>query len=70
MAFISHAAKADILPVGITVKKEKGKRKSVTVRYGKIIPYTSLGITGMSASQLRHARDMVMSKIGELIDIE
>lgn len=70
VAFISHAAKADILPAGITVKKEKGKRKSVTVRYGKIIPYTSLGITGMSASQLRHARDMVMSKIGELIDIE
>ena len=70
VAFISHFAKADVLPVGITIKKRPHRRTSVTVRYGKIIPYTELAVGHMSASELRRARDRVMGSIGELIDYE
>lgn len=67
VVFISQSARADILPVGITVSRNKG-RKRMTVRYGCLIPYQSLETKSLSASEMRRARTMVMDAIGALIE--
>ncbi len=68
VAFISAAARADVLPVGIIIKKRKFRRTSIIIRYGKPISYRILRTNGISASELRRARDLIMNEIGALVD--
>ena len=70
MAFISAAAKADVLPVGIIIRKRKFRRTSITIRYGKPISYKLLSTNGITSSELRRARDLIMNEIGALVDHE
>lgn len=70
VAFISAAAKADILPVGIIIEKRKFRRTKITVRYGRPISYLLMRDAGMSASGLRRSRDLIMNEIGALISDE
>ena len=70
VAFISAAAKADVLPVGIIIKKRKLRRTSITIRYGRPISYQLLSTNGISARELRQARDLIMNEIGALVDHE
>ena len=68
VAFISHFAKCDVLPVGIKIDKQQGKRTRVTVRYGKPILYKEIRLgSSFSAAELRRSRDLIMSRIGELL---
>ena len=68
VAFISHFAKCDVLPVGIKIDKQQGKRTRVTVRYGKPILYEEIRLgSSFSAAELRRSRDLIMSRIGELL---
>lgn len=66
VAFIASASGADVLPVGIVIKKRRWLRKTVTVRYGKPIPNSELKISTLSAHELRRARDIIMTEIEEL----
>lgn len=70
VAFISAAAKADVVPVGIIIQKRRMRRIRITVRYGRPISYLLLGIGEMSASELRRSRDIIMNEIGALISDE
>ena len=70
VAFISAAAKADVLPVGIIIRKRKFRRTSITIRYGKPISYKLLSTNGITSSELRRARDLIMNEIGALVDHE
>lgn len=67
IVFISQSAKADILPVGITIKGKKARKKMI-VKYGELIPYKSLEIKSLSAAEMRRSRDIIMNRIGALID--
>lgn len=70
VAFICAAAKADVLPVGIIIRKRKFRRTSITIRYGKPISYKLLSTNGITSSELRRARDLIMNEIGALVDHE
>lgn len=66
---ISSATRSDVLPVGITVRK-KGKRTKMTVKYGRMIPFDELKTDSLSPGEIRAARDMIMQRIGELVDYD
>lgn len=70
VAFISAAARADVLPVGIIIKKRKFRRTRIVIRYGRPISYQQLSTNGISAKELRQARDLIMNEIGALVDHE
>lgn len=68
VAYIASVSGADVLPVGIVMKKGRGLRKKVTVRYGRLIPNASLKINALSANELRRARDIIMTEIEGLVE--
>lgn len=70
VAFISAAAKADIVPVGIIIEKRRFRRTKITIRYGRPISCLLMSGAGMSASGLRRSRDLIMDRIGALISDE
>lgn len=68
VALIAKAAHADILPVSIYVDKKKKWRTKLTLRFGKLIPYSELGLSDAerSAHELKEASRIIMERIGEL----
>lgn len=70
VAYISGAACADILPVGIIIQRRRHRRTKLTVRYGKVIPHEILTVNGVSSLELRRARDTVMGAIRELVEAD
>ena len=66
IALIARETHADILPASIYVDKNKGHRK-MTVRYGKLIDYSELGLNDDSSSpEMREAAAKVMDRIRSL----
>ena len=63
VALIAKAAKADVLPVSIYSKKPGRPFHRVTVRFGKVIPYESLGMEDDGpAAQVREAARIIMDE--------
>ena len=58
----------DILPC--VIKKSKGKflRKTVTVKYGKLIPNSDLEITENSTSQIKNANRLLSNTFSDLLE--
>ncbi|MDR2817543.1 MAG: 1-acyl-sn-glycerol-3-phosphate acyltransferase [Oscillospiraceae bacterium] len=65
--FVALAAKADILPMGITFEKRWLKRSKIVVKCGEMIRYEDLMVKERTHSELRQASKFVMAKISELI---
>ena len=68
VAMIAKETKADILPVSIYFSEKPRFRSRLTIRYGEVIPYASLGMTEgeHSAQELRAAAALVMERITAL----
>ena len=67
VALIAREAKADILPVSIYSEDKAKLFTKITIRFGTLIPYDSLGISESSSSQeLRNATGLIMDRIMEL----
>ena len=67
IALIAHAAKADILPVGIYAKGRIKPFKLTTVRYGKLIKYDELGMSEAGGrSEYKAASVKIMDEIKRL----
>ncbi|GHV30676.1 1-acyl-sn-glycerol-3-phosphate acyltransferase [Clostridia bacterium] len=64
--FIAYAAKADVLPMGVTFEKRKFKRAKIVLRCGEMIKYEDLMMKDGTHSTLRQASKFVMAKISEL----
>lgn len=67
-ALIAYMAKADIIPVGISLQRGLGFRSRVTVRFGKKIPYSQLPFTQGGPRELREASKQIMGEIVSLLD--
>ncbi|MCR4926149.1 MAG: 1-acyl-sn-glycerol-3-phosphate acyltransferase [Clostridiales bacterium] len=65
IALIAKAAKADVLPLAICYDKYPIKpfKTKITVRFGEVIPYESLGINEGKSSELRNAAQLIMDNI-------
>lgn len=64
---IAREAKADILPVSIYNRDEMKKGTRVTIRFGELIPYESLGFTEEgSKEEVRNCAKKVMDEIVKL----
>lgn len=68
IVFIRHYANADILPVGISCPQKLKFRSTITVRFGKLLPSEIFEAKALTSSETRRLRDIIMTKIGELID--
>ena len=68
VAMIAKATKADILPVCVYFSEKPHFRSRLTIRYGEVIPYESLGLSEQehSAQELRAAAAYVMERITDL----
>lgn len=67
IALIAREAKADVVPVSIYSDGKAKLFSKVTVRFGKPIPYESLGFTGSgSSSELKAAARLIMGEIVKL----
>ncbi|HBL40140.1 MAG TPA: hypothetical protein DDY98_00615 [Ruminococcaceae bacterium] len=67
VSLIARQTKADILPASIYCEKAKGLRRKMTIRFGEVIPYESLGITEDGSSrELREAAARIMAGITDL----
>lgn len=67
VAKIAMESHADILPVAVYNCDEMKKHTKVTVRFGKLIPYSELGLTDESdKEELKAAADLIMSRITAL----
>ena len=67
VAYIASASGADVLPVGIVMKKGRGIRKKLTVRYGKPIPNSALKLSSLNSGELRRSRDVIRTEIERLV---
>lgn len=68
VVFVASEANADVLPVGITLKRTKLGRKHLIVRFGRLIPYYKLKVNSMTSSELKHSRDIILNEVKGLID--
>ena len=67
VAVIAKEAKADILPVSIYTSDDMKKGTKLTIRYGEVIPYESLGINEESSrEEIRGCAQTVMAEITKL----
>ncbi len=67
VAVIAKEAKADILPVAIYTSDDMKKGTKLTIRYGEVIPYESLGINEESSrEEIRGCAQTVMAEITKL----
>lgn len=67
IGLIAKEAKADILPVSIYNRDNMKKGTKLTIRFGEIIPYESLGFTEEgSRDEVRACAKFVMSEIVKL----
>ena len=68
IAIIAGKTGADILPAAVSFSGKLRFRSAITVRFGKMIPNSDLGIDLASPSTLRTASRLVMDKIIALTD--
>ncbi len=67
VALIAKEAKADILPVSIYSADQMKKGTKLTIRFGELIPYESLGFTEEgSKEELKNCAKFVMDEITKL----
>lgn len=67
VAVIAKEAKADILPVAIYTSDDMKKGTKLTIRYGELIPYESLGINEESSrTEIKECAQNVMGEITKL----
>lgn len=68
VALIAAQTKTDILPVCIYFSEKPHFRSRLTIRYGEVIPFESLGLdeNEHNAQTLRNAAGQVMERITEL----
>ncbi len=67
VAVIAKEAKADILPVAIYTSDDMKKHTKLTIRFGEVIPYESLGISDDSSrEEIRGCAQYVMGEITKL----
>lgn len=68
-AMISSQTKADVVPCAVCFGECLKFRTVVTVRYGKPIPYESLGFTenAVTPHEIKAASGLIMSKIEKLL---
>lgn len=64
VALIARETKADIVPVSIYSEGKVKFRSKIIIRFGKAIPYESLGFTQSGkSSELRAASRLIMDEI-------
>ncbi len=64
VAVIAKEAKADILPVAIYTSDDMKKHTKLTIRFGEVIPYESLGISDDSSrDEIRGCAQNIMDEI-------
>lgn len=67
VALIAKEAKADILPVSIYTSDDMKKHTKLTIRFGEVMPYESLGLgEDASKEQIRNCAHAVMDEIKKL----
>ena len=67
VAVIAKAAKADVLPVAIYTSDEMKKGTKLTIRFGEVIPYESLGINDDSSrEEIKACAQNIMGEITKL----
>ena len=68
VAMIAKATKADVVPVSIYFSEKPHFRSRLTVRFGEVIPYETLGMTDeeRNTQQLRDAAKTIMERITAL----
>lgn len=68
-ALIAGKTGAKILPAGITYENKGKFRSKVTVKYGKMIESTELGVSSAPhPKELKAASKLIMERIGQLVD--
>ena len=73
VAMIAAMAGADVLPVGICFEGEKlglGFRKKLTVKIGRVIPYSEIALSENSPKERRRVRVRIMDAIRDLVEGE
>ena len=68
-ALVAMQTHADILPVGISFDLPLHFRSQVTIKYGEMIHFDSLGVEKGAPSEMKAVSKKVMGKIVELVDI-
>ena len=68
-ALVAMQTHADILPVGISFDQPIHFRSAVTVRYGPLIRYDSLGVQNNAPREMKMVSKRIMGEIVELVDI-
>lgn len=58
----------DLLPCVVKKGKRKFLRRTVTVKYGKLIPNEALGITGTSPSELKQANKLLTATLTGMLE--
>ena len=67
VAVIAKAAKADVLPVAIYTSDDMKKGSKLTIRYGEIIPYETLGLNDESSKEeIKGCAQYIMGEITKL----
>ncbi len=70
IVFIRHHANAGVLPVGISFSGKLKFRSKITVRFGKLLPPEDFKANALTSSETRRLRDIIMNKIGELVNAD
>lgn len=65
---IASQTQGDILPCAIKKGKRKFLRTPVTVRYGKLIPYETLGIVEKTPAEIKNANRMLTAAMQQLLE--
>ncbi len=65
---IASQTGSDILPCAIKMGERKFLRRPVVVRYGKVIPYQDLGITGKTPSEIKGANRLLTAELTRLLE--
>ena len=65
---IASQTQADILPCAVKKGKRKLLRAPVTVRYGRLIPYQSLGIVSRTPAEIKGANRVLTAELSRLLE--
>lgn len=68
-ALVAMQTHADILPVGISFDQPIHFRSVVTIKYGPLIRYDSLGVQNNAPREMKMVSKRIMGEIVELVDI-
>ena len=65
---IAARTQSDILPCAIKKGKRRFLRRTVTVRYGKLIPYADLGIVEQTPGEIKAANRLLTAELSRLLE--